>query len=339
MEIVCSIGANVDNISYISKMIEAGMNIPRFNFSHVSYDKAEELIKDIKDKYPDIPIFQDLQGNKLRIGKEFQKSIKVRRGEIIYFSTEEFYRKHKNNHKYSLVPISFNGKFSDLARVNVIYMKDATMKFEVLEKNENTIKTKVITGGIVRAEKGLNAPGMKRSHLGLTDKDKSDAIWGIQHNVDIICISYVTCAENIVELRELLKQIKKHNKFNMPEIWAKIECREAVENFEEILEVSDGIMVGRGDLIAEIDMIDVPIVQDRIIKKMKGNTKRLIIATYILDSLKRNYTPMLCEVNDIYNFMKDKVDGFMLAGEVTFGNNPLKTIELLKNMINKYDNI
>jgi pyruvate kinase len=339
MDILCSIGANVDNIHHISKMIEAGMDIPRFNFSHANYDKVEELIKDIKDRYPDIPIFQDLQGNKLRVGKEFERSIKVHRGEIIYFSTEEFHRKHKNNRKYTIVPISFDGKLSDLAKVKVIYMKDATMEFKVLGKNENAIKTEVVIGGVIRAEKGLNAPGMERSHLGLTSKDKNDAIWGVEHGVDIICLSYVTCAQNIMELKDLLKQLKKYKKFKMPKIWSKIECREAIENFEEILKVSDGIMIGRGDLIAEVDMIEVPIIQDRIIKKMKKSTKKLVIATYVLDSLKRNTTPMLSEVNDIYNFMKEKVDGFMLAGEVTFGNNPLKTIELFKNIINQYDNI
>lgn len=338
MEIMCSIGSNTENIKSVSKMLEAGMDIPRFNFSHANYEKVEEVIKDIKDRYPHVPILQDLQGNKLRIGKEFEKTIKVHKGDIIYFSTEEMYKKYKNNRDYTIVPVSFQGQLLDLAKVKVIYMKDATMKFKVLGRNEKVIKTEVVTGGIIRAEKGLNAPGMKRSHLGLTMKDKNDVIWGVEHGVDIICLSYVTSAKNMLELKEFLKQLRKYKKFKMPKLWAKVECREAVDNFEEILKVSDGIMLGRGDFIAEIDMIDVPIFQDSIVKRMKKSSKKLIIATYVLDSLKRNSMPTISEVNDIYNFINNKVDGFMLAGEVTFGDHPLEAINLLKNMINKYGN-
>lgn len=339
MHIVCSIGSWVNSIEDVDKLVEAGMTIPRFNFSHIDYEKSEKLINEIKGKYPEMPIFQDLQGNKLRVSKIFRNQIKVNEGDIVYFCTEQFYKKYYKTNKYILIPIAYEGEFKDLQQARTIFMKDATMEFTVLGRNENVIKVKVKKGGMVRGEKGINAPGMDRSKLTLTEKDKNDIIWGLHRGINIICLSYVTTDESIRELRTFIKNYQKDNKkIKMPVIWAKIECRDAVENFDKIVKVSDGIMIGRGDLLAELELHEIPLAQDKIISKMKKSVKDLIIATYVLDSLKKGSRPTINEINDIYNFMKNKVNGFMLSGEVTISRTPIENVRLLKDLVTKFEN-
>lgn len=339
MHIVCSIGSWVNSIEDVDKLVEAGMTVPRFNFSHIDYEKSEKLISEIKKKYPQMPIFQDLQGNKLRVSKLFRNQIKVNEGDIVYFCTEELYKKYQRTDKYTLIPVAYEGEFKDLQKARTIYMKDATMEFTVLGRNENAIKVQVKKGGMVRGEKGINAPGMDRSKLGLTEKDKNDIKWGLDRGIDIICLSYVTSDDSIKELKSFIKDYQKYNKdIKMPIIWAKIECRDAVENFDKIVKVSDGIMIGRGDLLAELELHEIPLAQDKIVTKMKKSVKELIIATYVLDSLKKGSMPTINEVNDIYNFMKNKVNGFMLSGEVTISRTPIENIKLLKDLVTRFEN-
>lgn len=340
LEILCSIGSWVSSIEDVDKMIDAGMTIPRFNFSHIDYEKAEELMKEIKNRYPEMSILQDLQGNKLRVSKIFKNQMKVNDGETVYFCTENLYEKYCKTEKYTLIPISYEGDFKDLYSAKTIYMKDATMEFTVLGRNENVIKVEAKKGGMIRGEKGINAPGMDRSKLSLTEKDKYDIKWGLEHGVDIICLSYVTKDEDIRELKSFIKSCRKNNRsIKMPIIWSKIECRDGYENFDKILKVSDGIMIGRGDLMAEVAIHELPIVQEKIVTKMKKSVKDLIIATYVLDSLKKGNTPTIGELNDIYNFMRNKVNGFMLSGEVTISKTPIENIRLLKELTNKFEDV
>lgn len=341
MKIVCSIGPNVKELRDLDNFIKAGMDYMRLNFSHANYDKFGKQIKYVKEKFHHITIIQDLQGNKLRISNLFKGQLRVKAGDVVYFCSEEFYI---NNPQYNknkiLIPVAITGEFSWINNSRKILMKDGTMEFEIIGRfdDKETIKTKVVIGGMVRGEKGLNAPGIDRNFMSLTRKDKRDIEFGLLKDVDVICLSYVTCKENIEELKAYLQEIKKSNaQVNIPKIWAKIECREGVDNFDEILELVDGIMLGRGDLLSEIDIMEIPFVQDEIIKKMKDSQKELIIATYVLDSMKASKLPKIPEVDDLYSFIKNKVDGVMLAGEVGIGKNPIKTIEFTKSFIDKYN--
>lgn len=342
MEIICSIGPNVKSIEDINGLVDAGMTMPRFNFSHMDYEKFNNLVPCIKEKYPDMMILQDLQGNKLRISNMYIGESKIFPKQIVIFCLEVDYKELiQNNNKYKerIIPITYNGKMEDFKDVNYLYMKDATMCFKILQKGTKYLKVETIYGGIFRAEKGVNAPGLIRDNLILTEKDKIDIEIGIKNDIDIICLSYVTDAKDMIELKEFVKGIIKKNKVNkMPKLWAKIECKEGINNFEQILKYSDGIMLGRGDLKSEVPIEEIPVIEENIINKMKKSKKKLIIATYILESMTKQDTARISEVNDIYKFVKNKVDGLMLSTEVAISREPLKVISFLKELYIRYEN-
>ncbi|MEG1254425.1 pyruvate kinase [Clostridium sp.] len=341
MKVVCSIGPNVKSLSDLDKFIDAGMDSMRLNFSHIEYEKAKDQIQYMKYKYPNITIIQDLQGNKLRVSSLFNGQLRVNFGETVYFCSEDFYKENvRHSTKHILIPVAFQGEFSWLNKAKTILMKDGTMKFKIIGKlkDKDAIKAEVVIGGMVRGEKGLNAPGMDRTGMGLTMKDKKDIEFGLLNGVDVICLSYVTRETDIIDLKEYIEKVNKYNpNVNIPKIWAKIECREGIDNFDEILNNVDGVMLGRGDLLSEIDIMEIPFVQDEIIEKMKLKKKELIIATYVLDSMRNSFNPKIPEADDIYNFIKNKVDGVMLAGEVGVGRNPIEVIKFAKGIIEKYN--
>jgi len=340
MKIVCSIGPNVKKYADIDGLVKSGMDMMRFNFSHINYDHTKELIRYSKETHPKIPIIQDLQGNKLRISPLLRNEIKVYEKDEVLFCSEVYYLNYSQLLKgTNLIPIKLEGEFSLLYKVKELLMKDATMKFKVESINEEDeiIYTNVIRGGIIRGGKGINAPGIDRSKMSLTSKDKRDIIFGLKNKVDIICLSYVTCSKNILELKSYInKMIKNDPSLKMPNIWAKIECLEGVKNIEHIIKAVDGIMLGRGDLSAEINMVEFPKIQLKLINMMRKSSKDFIIGTYILESMKYSTVPSPAEINDIYNFINNKVKGVMLTGEVAVGRYPLETVSFLKNMINTY---
>lgn len=341
MKIVCSIGPNVKTLTDLDKFVEEGMDSMRLNFSHIEYEKSREQINYMKTTHPNITIIQDLQGNKLRVSPLFSGQLRVNFDETVYFCSEGFFKDNiRHSTKHVFIPIAFQGEFSLLTKANRILMKDGTMEFKVIGKlkDKEAIKAQVTIGGMVRGEKGLNAPGMDRTTMSLTMKDKKDIEFGLLNGVDVICLSYVTKEEDILDLIEYIKIIKKNNpQVTIPKIWAKIECLEGIENFDDILKRVDGIMLGRGDLLSELDIMDIPFTQDEIINKMKSTQKDLIIATYVFDSMKNSNTPTIPEIDDLYHYIKNKVDGVMLAGEVGIGRNPLQVIRFTKKFIEKYD--
>lgn len=339
MELICSIGPTVNDIEDIKKFVQAGMTIPRFNFSHIDYEKFESLMNDIHIEFPNMKVLQDLQGNKLRISKLFIGEHKVNIKEKVIFCLEKdfksLYEKNKSRN-IRIIPIMYSGSLDDFINVKYLFMKDATMKFKILQKNSNYIVAITIKGGILRAEKGINAPKLIRDKLNLTEKDKYDIEYGIKNNIDYICLSYVTRSDDIIELKKYIKALVKVYKSKTPKILAKIECKDGIDNFEDILKVSDGIMLGRGDLKAEIPLVDIPDTEERIINRMKKSKKSLIVATYILESMRRQDTPTISEVNDIYKFIKNNVDGLMLSTEVSVAREPLVVIKYLNNLYTKY---
>lgn len=343
MKIVCSIGPNVKNNQCFDKLVESGMDIMRINFSHINYVNTKAYIKYVKENFKNINIVGDLQGNKLRVSKLFNEQKKVFPKEKVFFCDEEFYVNNKSIIEDKIIiPIAFQGEFSSICKVDKILMKDGTMEFKVLEtgKNNNILKAEVIRGGIIRKEKGINVPLMNRSSLKLTAKDKNDIIFSLENNLDIICLSYVTKGEDIRELKAFLNEvIKNNNNYTYPKIWAKIECRDGVNNFKEILDLVDGIIIGRGDLYSEVELYEIPIIQENIINAMKYSEKELIIATYVMNSMKNSKKPTIPEIDDIYNFIKNKVDGIMLAGEITIGKYPYDTINITRKLIKEFSNI
>lgn len=338
MKIICSIGPNVKNENDLTAFVDAGMNSMRLNFSHVDYELAASQINYMRCKHPNIDIIQDLQGNKLRVSNLFKGQLRVKSEDTVTFCSENYFRRLKHfKAKDIYVPISLDMSFQALLSADKLLMKDATMEFAIISKTEETIKTKVIRGGIIRGEKGINAPGMDRSAAKLTFKDKRDIKFGIKNGVDVICLSYASSVTLIQEFIDYIGKCAKENYANkMPKIWAKIECGDGVKNFSEILKVVDGIMLGRGDLVSEVDMLDIPFIENSIIKEMKDKKQELIIATFILESMRNSVTPSIVDVESIAYFTNSQVDGIMLAGEVGVGKYPLKVISTAKAIIERY---
>jgi pyruvate kinase len=341
MYIICSIGPRIDNYESIRELHKSGMNIARFNFSHIDYMKTENLINFIRNNMQELKVMQDLQGNKLRVGAAFGNEVAVEAGDRVVFCSEKMYQSLKASREYSLIiPVAIEGDFSSLHSAKTISMKDGTMRFKIVSKevekgNDGVIEAKVEIGGVIRAEKGINAPGMDRSKLGLTTKDKEDILWGLKNNVDIICLSYVSSEDNIIEMK---KFIEANNIWgSRPKIWAKVESKEGYQNFQGIVDSCDGILFGRGDLYAEVDPVMIPYVQDKVMSIARKSGKDLVIATYVLSSMRSGILPLIPELNDIYNCIKKKVNGFMLATEVSVGKYPVHVVRTLKRMVDTYN--
>jgi pyruvate kinase len=339
MDIICSIGPKVNNTIALSELYKAGMNVLRFNFSHADYEHTKKLMDYARENLQGAKIMADLQGPKQRVSGSFPEEIKVYPGQEVLFCSEATYVQYRKHAiKYIIVPIATDAPFSALMGAKSIFMKDATMKFRVIGRNDLFIKTVVERGGILRAEKGINAPGMNRRSLTLTEKDKKDLLWALDNNVDIIVLSFVSSKENIIEMNEFINHYKKYKSFHQPKLWAKIESREGVENFDPILELVDGIMLGRGDMFAEIPYYEIPAIQDSIMAKMRNTNKDLVIATYVLSSMRSNPLPLISELDDIYNCLQKGATGFMLSGEVSTGSYPQQVVETLSSMLQLYGN-
>ena len=273
MYIISTVGPNLYNNHSIDKFILEGTSMFRFNLSHGNVDKIKDQIKYIKDNHKNISTILDLQGSKLRVSRLYKGSERVEKNRIIYFCSEEFYKREKI--KVNLVPIYVPGGFKRLKYTNNISMKDGTMNFKVLEfLEEKFFKTTCLDGGIIRGEKGINISSMDREGIGLTLKDKTQLKELLELEPEIILMSYTNSKNIILELKEYLEGIT----YKKPLIWSKIECNDGIKNIDEIIKVSDGIVIGRGDLVAERDMKDIPYIEDNIIGISKKNNKDIVIA-------------------------------------------------------------
>ncbi len=293
------------------------------------------MAKAIKE---DVVIILDLCGSKIRVSNKLFGICRIYNEEKVYFCGEDKYKqvnqKLKNNNK--IVPLNISNNVLMENNYDEISIKDNTMIFNILGKEEGFLKADTVRGGVIRAGKGCNIKGFDRSKIKLNLKDKEDIKFGIEHKVDIICQSFVESDECINEIIEFIDLNKKED-YN-PKIWAKIETLEGIKNIDKIVSKVGGIMVGRGDLIAETSIEDTPIYEEFIIKRVKEYTdKEIIIATHILDNMKSGKMPCISEVESIYNFIKNGVDGFLLAGETSIGRAPIKTVKFLKDLIEKYE--
>ncbi|MBE6068149.1 MAG: pyruvate kinase [Clostridium lundense] len=340
MYVIASIGPRVNNIDSIINIIEHGANVLRFNFSHIDYRNSEYLIKYVKSNYPHILIMGDIQGSKIRISDKFKFEIKVYPDQKVDFYNERtnlFIKNDRHRDMIPLIPLNFNGISIEDFDGKKLLMKDGTMEFDIIQNKNSILHTIVRKGGILRREKGINIPGVKRKHLKLNYKDKEDIKWALTNKVDIICLSYCSVVEQIVELKNFIKVHKPKSNLNTL-IWAKLEEEEGIKNSKDILKATDGVLIGRGDLISEVDIIKIPLLQERIINAAALEKKDVIIATYILNSMKNSANPNISEVNDIYNFLAKGVNGFLLASEVSIGKYPIEAIKFLNKMIDFYNN-
>ncbi len=344
MQIICTTGPESSNIETLRKLYDAGMHIVRLNFSHVDLDWCDTLVSYARAYCPNLRILQDLQGVKLRVAPVFQRTTQVRPGDRLVFCPEAAFNRLRNHVDPDalLLPIHFEGNFAALDKAREISMKDATMQFKIIARRKQgadpVIDAEVVRGGVIRPRKALNAPGMDRSDLRLTAKDRHDVEWGLKHRVDIICLSFVCNPGQVQELKSFVKDRAKSFGITdkLPEIWVKIETREGVDNFARIRDKADGIILARGDLAPEIGIYEVPEVQFSLLDKMMRSKKPFFIATQVLGSLVRGVVPTRSEVNDIYYCMTKKVTGFMLGEETGISKYPVYPLTVLKEITDRF---
>jgi pyruvate kinase len=327
-KIVATLGPACSSKEVIKKMIDAGVNVFRINFSHADYTDVKEridIIRGLNDEFGySTAILADLQGPKLRVGV-MKEDVVVNPGDIITFQTAEDIPGTAER-----VYMNYKEFPRDVNPGEKILLDDGKLMFEALETNGTTeVVCKVIQGGPLKSKKGVNLPNTKVSLPALTKKDIKDALFAIEQQVDWIALSFVRTPKDLEELQDL---ITKHSSYKIP-IIAKIEKPEAVENIDKIVAYCDGLMVARGDLGVEIPAHEVPLIQKKLIHRAKTARIPVIVATQMMETMITSLTPTRAEVNDVANSVMDGADAVMLSGETSVGNYPVEVIEKMTQII------
>ena len=334
-KIVCTLGPSSESVSMIEKMVQAGMNVARLNFSHGTYENHKMLIENIrkvsKKLETPIAILQDLQGPKIRVGILPKEGIGLKEKIKWVFDTS------LDTYEKGIIPVDYKDLHKYIKKGERIFLNDGRIEVLVEKVEKTAIHTRVIVGGTLTSHKGINLPDSTLEGIrALTEKDKADARFGVEQGVDFMALSFVTCADDIHDLRYAIKKYEKelHIKRDDPiRIVAKIERNDAVENIREILETTDAVMVARGDLGVEIPAEEVPFVQKQLIDLSLEYAKPVIVATQMLDSMQTNPRPTRAEVSDVANAVIDHTDAVMLSNETASGEFPLESVEIMKKII------
>ena len=328
-KIVATLGPACSDESIIERLLKAGVNVFRLNFSHGTHTEQENrirLIREISDrtKHP-VTILQDLQGPKIRTGELKEGSVYLEQGQTFTLTTEPILG---DEHKVS---VDFHDLPDSVRPGGRILLDDGNLELVVVQVEEKTIETKVVLGGELKPHKGVNLPGARLNIPSLTEKDKSDLAFGLQHDVDAIALSFVRRANDIVGLRQMIARLDAESKYTP--IIAKLERPEALDNLEEIVGIADGVMVARGDLGVEMSPEAVPIAQKRIIEAANRHAKVVITATQMLESMIHNPRPTRAEATDVANAIFDGTDAVMLSGETAIGKYPVQSVEIMDAII------
>ncbi|MEI6553290.1 MAG: pyruvate kinase [bacterium] len=330
-KIVATIGPVTESKEQLKKMLKAGMNVMRMNFSHGDFaehqGKFDNLKEAIKETGLPCAIMQDLSGPKFRIGDFYQERVNLKKGDFITLTPEKIVGDEKR------VSINYPTLHEELKPGNIVMVDDGKKQFQVVEIKGKEIKCKILVGGETKGRRGVNLPGAYLKVSSLTEKDKKDIAFGIKNKVDIVAFSFVRTGDDVKELRNILNKAKSKSI-----ILAKIETQEAVDNIDEIIALSDSIMVARGDLAVEIGYENTPLVQKMIIKKCNEAGKPVITATQMLDSMIKSPVPTRAEVSDIANAILDGTDAVMLSEESTLGDYPIEAVELMSRIALKVEN-
>lgn len=322
-KIICTMGPNTNDREILKGLVENGMDIARFNFSHGDYEEQLgriKLLKSIREELGlPIAMLLDTKGPEIRTGLlKDEKKVLLKEGQEYTLTTEEIIGDEKKGF------ITYSGLPADLEVGNRILIDDGLIELKVKSLTSTDIVCEVVNGGELGMRKGVNVPNVSVKLPSLTEKDKSDIVFGIEQGFDFIAASFVRNAECVREIKELLED---HGVY-IPVI-SKIENAEGVRNLDEIIKVSDGIMVARGDLGVEVPPEKVPYIQKMIIKKCNDNYKPVITATQMLDSMIRNPRPTRAEVGDVANAIYDGTDAVMLSGETAMGKYPIETLQMM----------
>lgn len=322
-KIVCTIGPASESEEVLSELIQKGLDVCRLNFSHGSHEEHQARIDRIKKVRENLQeataILLDTKGPEIRTGKFDKPEIQLVEGQVFVIKMNEVIGNE------NFCSVSYEGLAKDVAVGDRILIDDGLVELIVTQVNGDEIITRVENAGIIKNNKGVNVPNVKINLPAITEKDRSDILFGIKNDIDFIAASFVRKASDVMAIREILEE----HDANHIQIISKIENQEGVDNIDEILQVSDGIMVARGDLGVEIPTEEIPIVQKRLIKKANLLTKPVITATQMLDSMMRNPRPTRAEVTDVANAIYDGTDAIMLSGETAAGKYPVEALETM----------
>ena len=327
-KVVCTMGPNTNDRELLKKLIENGMDVARFNFSHGDHEEQKsrmDLLKELRQELnTNTAILLDTKGPEIRTGVlKGGKRIMLKAGEQFTLTTEEI------EGDESKVSITYEGLVQDVDAGRVILIDDGLIELKVVGKSEKEIFCEVINGGELGERKGVNVPNVAVRLPAITEKDKDDIRFGVEQGIDFIAASFVRNAECVLEIKAYLKELGAPY---VP-IIAKVENAEGIKNIDEIIRAADGVMVARGDLGVEIPAEEVPYLQKMIIQKCNMNIKTVITATQMLDSMMRNPRPTRAEVTDVANAVYDGTDAVMLSGETAQGKYPLEALQMMVHII------
>jgi pyruvate kinase len=332
-KIVCTIGPASREPDILRRLIRAGLNVARLNFSHGDHTYHGDTIARIRKASDElgkpVALLADLQGPKLRVGTMNDQGILLHTGEIVTLTAHPVmgHRPEEGESK-AVIPIQFPDLPKDVKAGEQILLDDGLMELKVLSSTATDIRCEVVIGGLLLSNKGLNMPNTRLSIPSITEKDWADLNFSLEQEVDWIALSFVREADEVYRLKQHIARTLDHVK-RLPQVISKIEKPEALDCIDQIIEASDGIMVARGDLGIEIPTERVPLVQKRLIHACNAAGKPVITATQMLDSMIRNPRPTRAEASDVANAILDGTDAIMLSGETASGQYPVESVETM----------
>ncbi len=324
-KIICSIGPSSYDPNVMEKMVLNGMNVARINFSHATIEERKKVISSVKEVRQrtgrNVAVLYDTKGPEFRCGMMENNAITLKEGKIIRVVKEECLG---NEERFS---VNHKTAIDSLEVGNIILLENGLMRIEVVSKEEDGVTCVVISGGILGNKKSLSVPGVKLDIPFISKIDMEDIVYALEHDADFIALSFVSTKEDVLEVRKILKDYNSNVL-----LISKIESMTGIENIKEIVRVSDGVMVARGDLGVEAPMEELPFLQKLIIDECRHQGKIAIVATEMLESMKKNVRPTRAEVSDIANAVEDGTDAVMLSGETTTGNYPSEAVKYMANI-------
>ena len=331
-KIICSIGPSSTAPEVMSKMVEAGMNTARINMSHATPEEKIAVVASVKEVRKmtgkNVAILFDTKGPEFRNGMLENDQITLVEGKTIRIVKETVLGTEE---RFS---VNYPQAIDNLEVGSVVLLENGLMKIEVISVEEDGVTCKIINGGILGNKKSLNVPGANLNIPFISDVDREDIIYACEHEGDYLAASFVSSKEDVLEIREILKQCNREDM----KIISKIESKRGIDNLDEIIDVSDGIMVARGDLGVEVPMQQLPKYQKIMIQKCREKGKFVVVATEMLESMKKSARPTRAEVSDVANAVLDGTDAVMLSGETTVGKFPVEVVTYMANICEETEN-
>ncbi len=326
-KIVCTLGPATDSYDQIKALVDAGMDVARFNLSHGEYaeheDRYQRVRKAADETGHSVGLLADLQGPKIRLGRFAEGPVLLERGDRFTITVEDGVEGDRHT-----CGTTYSGLAGDVTPGERILVDDGKVSLEVLKVDGPRVHTQVVEGGFISDHKGLNLPGVAVSVPALSDKDEADLRWALRTGFDVIALSFVRNGRDIEDVHRIMDEEGRR----LPVI-AKVEKPQAVDNIDDIVAAFDGIMVARGDLGVEMPLEQVPLVQKRAVKLAKRNAKPVIVATQMLDSMIDNSRPTRAEASDVANAVIDGTDAVMLSGETSVGKHPTETVRTMARIV------